>query len=269
MEILKALKPAEVYFLMNWLASDEKLLNYTLGNLLMEKYLEVIFLKKLPHPKAKHISTYKMIRRSSNFDNSNSRSYEKEILSVMGKNKKREIQLRLFAKAVGSKFWKDEKTFRDDYLGRSSHMHQYFQDHFLLKYFDRRTPKGKRIGAQLRKFFNAKDKELKGYQDSNDNENILLLIAEHGVHVILLKNFDNNIMKKLRQKYKGSDNHYFTDFTFLDSGFSDFSDSFDSFDGFGGGDFGGAGAGGSWGDDGGGDSGCSGCGGCGGCGGCS
>ena len=270
MEILKELKPAESYFLMNWLASDEKLLNYTLGNLLMEKYLEVKFFKKLAHAKAKRMSTYKMIFKAANFDNKDTRAYEKVILSVMGDSQKKEVQLRVFAKAVGAKLWKDDKTFRDDYLGRCSQMSYYFQDHPLLKYFDRRTLKGKKLGKQLKQFFDKKDEELKSYQKENDNENILLLIASLGTHVILLKNFNSDIMNELRKQHKGQKNQYYDDFMYLDGGFSTFSDSFDSFDGFGGGDFGGAGAGGSWGDgEGSGDSGCSGCGGCGGCGGCS
>lgn len=266
MEILNKLRPAEAYFLMNWLASDEKLLNFTLGGLLMGKYLEIKFIKKMPHPKAKRSSTYKMVRRGENFNNLDIRFYEKEILEVMGSDEKREVQLRLFAKAVGSKFWKNETTFRDDYMGQCPNMIDYFQNHFLLKYFDRRTLKGKKLGKQLKQFFETKDNELKLFQNANDDKNILLLIEELGLHVIILKNFNNDIMRELRKKYSNSNNDYFNDFIFLDSGFSDFANSFDSFEGFGGGDFGGAGGGGSWSD---GDSGCSSCSGCGGCGGCS
>jgi hypothetical protein len=265
MEILKELRPSEVYFLMNWLAADEKLLNYTLGNLLMEKYLEVRFFKKLAHAKAKRMSTYKMIFKAANFENEDTRPYEKEILSIIGNSQKKEVQLRLFAKAVGANFWKGDKNFRDDYLGRCSQMRGYFQDNFLLKYFDRRTPKGKRLGKHLKQFFDKKEEELKSYQETNDNENILLLIASLGTHVILLKNFNNDIMVELRKHHKSRNNDYYDDFFFLDGGFLAFSDSFDSFDGFGGSDFGGDGGGESWGDGGSSDSGCSGCGGCGGC----
>jgi hypothetical protein len=265
MEILKEIRPAEAYFLMNWMASDKKLLNYTLGHLLMEKYLEVKFFKKLAHAKAKRTSTYKMIIRARNFENTDARAYEKEILTVMGNNQKKEVQLRLFAQAVGAKVWKYNKSYRDDHLGQCSQMSYYYQDHFLFKLFDRRTSKGKKIGEELKQFFDKKDAELKAYQEANDNKNMLLLIAALGTHVILLKNFNSDIMNELKKQYKGKDNRYYDDFLYLDGGFSTFSDSFDSFDGFGGGDFGGGGAGGSWGDGGGSDSGCSGCGGCGGC----
>lgn len=272
MEILKDLKPAEAYFLMNWMSSDEKLMSYTLGTLLMEKCFEIKYVKRQVHARVKKFSIYKMIRPSTNFKKPDARSYEKPLLEIMGNDSKKEVQLRLFVKAAGSKYWKDNKSFRDDYLGKSSHMHEYYQDNFFLKYIDRRTHKGKRLGEKLKFYFNLKEEELISYQNANDDKAILALIEELGPHVILLKSFDKNIMKDLNEKYKSSHNNYFSDFAFLGGSFSDFSDSYDSFDGFGGGDFGGGGAGGSWGDGGDSSSGCSscsGCGGCGGCGGCS
>ncbi|MCB0400926.1 MAG: hypothetical protein KDD41_02505 [Flavobacteriales bacterium] len=272
MEILKDLRPAEAYFLMTWMTLDTKLLGYTLGSLVMEKCFEVRYVKKQVHPRVNKFSTYKMIRPSVNFDKMELRSYEKPILELMGNDRKKEIQLRTFMKAVGSTYWKDKKSFRDDYLGRSPHLHGYYQDNFLLKWFDRRTAKGKALGQQLSRFFESKDRELKKHQEEKNDQAILELLSGLGVHAILLKNLNDNIMKDLRERYKNSDYLDDAGFAFAGGGFSDFSDTYSSFGGFDGGDFGGGGAGGSWGDSGGGDSGCSscsGCGGCGGCGGCS
>ena len=57
---------------------------------------------------------------------------------------------------------------------------------------------------------------MKSYQEANDNENILTLIASLGTHVILLKNFNNDILDELRKQHKSKDNHYYDDFMYLD-----------------------------------------------------